>query len=100
MNSDMYYSSLSSPDGLLRVELDDELLVDITADLLTRRQSEHVTRQLLDIDLEPARDLKALGGNQGLLDGEEVTELLADSDDVAGLDAVDGMSTRLPFTVK
>ena len=38
-------------------------------------RAEHVTRQLLDIDLEPAGDLKALGGNQSLLDGEEVTEL-------------------------
>ena len=62
--------------------------MDITADLLTRRQSEHVTRQLLDIDLEPAGDLETLGGNQSLLDGKEITVLLADSDNVAGLDEI------------
>ena len=71
----------------LEVELDDELLVDITADLLTRRQSEHVTRQLR-YRPRASQGPQSARRKSGLLDGEEVTELLADSDDVAGLDAV------------
>ena len=61
MNSVIKSASLADlRSRLLRVQLDDELLADRRVDLVARRQRQDLALQLLDVDLEPPRDLDLL----------------------------------------
>ena len=68
-----------------RVELDDELRPLIIT-ICSRVGRASTLPDSFDIDLEPARTPTALGGNQALMGRR--SRNFADSDDVAGLDAV------------
>ena len=81
---------LQTGSGLLGVELDDELSVNVKVDLVTGRELKDGALELLDVDLEPAGDGHVLGGDQGLLDGEKVLVLGGDGNNVAGLDLSGG----------
>src|SRR4051794_7538284 len=55
--------ALAAPSGLLRVKLDDQLLLDRCSDLLPLWESEHLGGQPVVISLEPGRDhRRQLGG--------------------------------------
>src|SRR5450756_3138438 len=72
--------------GLLGVELDDELFANRNIDLVALRERQDLALQLLDVDLEPTRNLDACRGDDGGLDDRQVPGGCGDGDHVAGTD--------------
>src|SRR6185369_3216430 len=71
---------------LLRVELDDELLVDRHGQLGTGRQRLDAGREAFAIDVEPVRRAAMLALRQGFLHAADVATALAHVDDIARLE--------------
>src|SRR5215831_6948330 len=78
-------SSDRRPWALLRVELDDQLLVDGHCEVGAGRERLHASRELLRRDLEPVRDAAALGELEGFLDARDLAAALAHRDHVGRL---------------
>src|SRR3954447_4971464 len=81
--------------SLLRVEFDDELLLDREADVFTLRKIVHRSEELLGIELEPGRNAASGGRFDGLADLIVLAALLANLDDVA-LASLVGGDVELP----
>src|SRR5262245_46888345 len=73
---------------LLRVELDDQLLLDQRVDLLADRELVHEDAHAVRADAQPRRDRAVAGGGAGHLVRKQVARLLADLDDVVLAHAV------------
>src|SRR5688500_5986598 len=69
--------------ALLRVQLDDQVLVDIREDLLAARLGLEGALQALLIDFEPFREADLRGDRERLGDARLGLRLVADGDDVA-----------------
>src|SRR3954462_12867601 len=69
--------------SLLRVEFDDELLLDREADVFTLRKIGQRTEELLGIELEPRRNAASGGRFDGLADLIVLAALLANLNNVA-----------------
>src|SRR5690606_33521653 len=67
--------------GLLRVQLDDELLADVLRDVLALREVEELADEAVAVDLQVGERTAVPG--HGVLDGFEVLALGPDLDDVA-----------------
>src|SRR5450759_1686343 len=72
--------------GLLGIELDDELFANWDIDLVALRERQDLALKLLDVDLEPTRDLDAGRGDDGGLDDRHVPGLRGDGHHVTGAD--------------
>src|SRR6266542_2947284 len=73
---------------LLRIQFDDELLVDRRRQIGTHRQRLHASCERLSVDLEPVGNSTALRRLQRLGDASHLPTLLADADHVARLHQV------------
>src|SRR5882724_725808 len=81
-------AEVNRPEGLfgsLRIELDDEVLVDVGQDVVPRRCRLEDATKFLVVDLDPVRQADLLGHGQCALNTQLLTRFLANLDDVAGL---------------
>src|SRR5215469_3148928 len=80
---------------LLRIQLDDQVLVDVGQDVVpARRRLEHAS-ELLVVHLDPLRQAHLLRDAERARDAQLLARLLAHLDDVAGLHLVGGDAHRL-----
>src|SRR4051794_28334117 len=108
---EMWVASRSADELLLRVELDDQLLLDGHGEVLAVRDRLHCALEALLVQLQPLRDAATVHRLQRLLDAEDLAALLRDLDQAARLDrergdvdplAVDGevtVANQLPRLV-
>src|SRR5512139_2174327 len=69
--------------ALLRVELDDELLLDRHRDVLARRRGLHGPLEAALVELEPGGDAAAIHGLQRLVDADDLLGAVLQADGVA-----------------
>ena len=72
--------------GLLGVQLDDELLLDLKVDVLTLRKLENTRIKLLSVEIQPLRDRMGAGGLYDRLELLVAAEIACNSNDVAGFE--------------
>ena len=80
----------AAPGVSLRVELDDQLLLDRHGDVLARRRGPHRALERRLVQLQPARDAAPVHRLDGLGDAGHLLAAIADVDDVAGAQLVGG----------
>src|SRR3569833_105213 len=80
---------------LLRVELDDEILVDVGQDIVPRRWGLEDATEFLVVQLDPVGQADLLGHAHRALNTQLLARLLAHLDDVAGLALIGGDRHRL-----
>src|SRR5919197_1248127 len=73
--------------GLLRVELDDELLLDRHRDVFARGERLHGPLEARLVELEPAGHRAAIDRLERLVDAHDLPRALADLDLVAALES-------------
>src|SRR5512139_3502101 len=72
--------------GLLRIQLDDQLLLDRLLDVRASREDLHGSAEVAAIQLQPGRDPFPDDGVQGLVHRGDLPALLPEFDDVPGPD--------------
>src|SRR5512139_2316356 len=77
--------SLWQKRGLLRIEFDDQLLLDRLLDVRPARYGLHRAAEVPALQLKPGRDPLPHDGVQRLVHRRDLAALLAQLDDVAGL---------------
>src|SRR5258707_12476961 len=81
---------------LLRVKLDDELLLNRHGDVLARGRGLHRPLEARLVEVEPGRDAAAVDCLERLVDADDLAALLLDRDDVAHLH-LEGRDVDLPL---
>ena len=78
-------------DGLLRIQLDDEMFFDVEVHIFTDRHSEHLARKLFSVELKPGRNRNERSICTGqLFEQHGRAAALFDSDDLTGFHLIRG----------